>query len=634
MQSARQLLKKFWGHESFRPLQEEIISAAGKEKDIIALLPTGGGKSICFQIPALLTEGICIIISPLVALMQDQVKALQAKGIKALAITGGIPLSELDTLLDNCIYGNYKFLYLSPERLQQDLVQERIRRMNVNLIAVDEAHCISQWGHDFRPSYLNISVLRQLQPKASVMAVTASATKAVIDDIATQLKMNDPLVFQNSLERKNISLQVLLAEDKMYKTKQLLQNQEESAIIYVRNRRATYDITQELRRQGYTATDFHGGLTSKEKVSRLESWLKNETRIMVATNAFGMGIDKPDVRHVIHLNLPESIESYFQEAGRAGRDGHYSTATIITNRSDIPLLKNQFLKTLPDVASVILVYKKLSGYFQIAYGEGTNTVHDFNFADFCSRYELNSVKTYNILQLLDRISIIRLSQQFQQETRIRFLVSNNQLLFFLRENQGIDSIVKTFLRTYGGIFENKISVNLALIAKKAEVNETVVNEVLKRLERDRIIELEQQLFDATITFLVPREDETSIYPFSNYIKKQALNKTEKIESLLAYVENDQVCRSIQLLAYFGDKKTSKCGICSVCKPLELKLTREEIKKVYNEIILFLENGERSSREMVAALNFSETWILKVLELLLEKQIITLTGANTYKLKHL
>ncbi|MCJ7759394.1 MAG: RecQ family ATP-dependent DNA helicase, partial [Gillisia sp.] len=518
MQQAKHILQKYWGHESFKSLQEEIINGAYNNKDVVGLLPTGGGKSLCFQIPALLKDGICIIVSPLVALIEDQVKSLQNKGIKALAITGGISFQDLDALLDNCIYGNYKFLYLSPERLQQDLVQQRIKQMNVNLIAVDEAHCISQWGHDFRPAYLNISVLRDLHPEVAIIALTASATKEVVQDIQDKLMLQEPLIFRKSLERKNIAFRVLFTEDKMYRLQQLLQDKNESAIIYVRSRNATLEVSRELQQRGYTTAAFHGGLSSKEKSAKLNSWLREDVKIMVATNAFGMGIDKPNVRHVIHLNLPESIESYFQEAGRAGRDNELATATIITNKSDIPILKNQFLKTLPDLKFVILVYKKLVAYFQIAYGEGVDTSHDFNFAEFCSHYHLNTSKTYNTIQLLDRISIVKLTQQFQKAASLQFIISNKQLFYYLEENPKFDPVIKAILRTYGGIFENKMPLNLSSICKKAGTIEPEVISILNRLHRDKIVEFEHQQHDASITFLVPREDESSIYPFGKYIK--------------------------------------------------------------------------------------------------------------------
>lgn len=634
MRDAGEILEKYWGHREFRPLQEEIISAAVRQKDVVALLPTGGGKSLCFQIPALLQDGICIVISPLVALMEDQVKSLQQKQIKALAIPGGISYIDLDALLDNCLYGNYKFLYLSPERLNQDIVQQRIKQMNVNLIAVDEAHCISQWGHDFRPAYLNISILRDLQPAASIMALTASATKAVVEDIKKQLALREPLEFKNSLERSNIAYKVVYAEDKIYRLRQILMDSGETAIIYVRSRKATMEITKELQQYGYTVAAFHGGLPAKEKSARLSSWLTDEVKVMVATNAFGMGIDKPNVRHVIHLNLPESIESYFQEAGRAGRDNLAASATIITNKSDIPLLRNQFVKTLPDVEFTILVYKKLTTYFRIAYGEGQEENFDFNFAEFCSHYQLHTERTYNTLQLLDRLSILKLSQQFRKTANLQFIIPNRELFRYLEENPHLEDIAKSILRTYGGIFDNKLPVNLNSISKKSGATEANIVKALQQLHKDKIVEFEFQQNDASITFLVPREDEAVIYPYSAYIKNQEKNKIGKIEAILKYVENNEDCRSRQLLKYFGETTPPECGICSVCSPSEKSTGKEIVKKIYREIIEQLELGEKSSRDLVAAIPFPESGILKVLQLLVEKEIVVLTRKNCYKLKHL
>jgi len=614
-------------------MQEEIISSALENRDVLALLPTGGGKSLCFQIPALVKEGICIVVSPLVALMEDQVNTLQKKGIKALAIVGGISYNNLDSLLDNCVYGNYKFLYLSPERLQQDIVQHRIKQMNVNLIAIDEAHCISQWGHDFRPAYLNIKILRELHPDVPFMALTASATKEVVEDIKKQSGLNHAEVFKSSLERKNIAYNVVFAEDKIYRLRQILNDPDETGIIYVRSRKATIEISKELKYYGYKAEAFHGGLTGKEKTSRLENWLREELKIMVATNAFGMGIDKPNVRNVVHLNLPESIESYFQEAGRAGRDMQPASATIITNNSDLPLLKNQFIKTLPDLDFTITVYKKLCTYFRIPYGEGEELYFDFNFSAFCNQYQLPSEKTYNTLQLLDRISIIKLTQQFRKLSQVQFLISGNQLFPYLEKNRIYEEVIRAILRTYGGIFENKMSIDTGMIAKKAGLQESRVIELLKALSVDKILDYEYQENDAGITFMVPREDATGIFPFSGYIKNQTKNKTDKISALLSYVENSELCRSRQLLKYFGEDQTGDCGVCSVCRKPDRNLKKDMINNIYHRLIQELEDGPKSSRDLVASISFPETAVLHVLRLLLEKEIIDITATQLYKIKH-
>lgn len=634
MSNPEAILKKYWGFDTFRPLQKEIISEALTGKDVVALLPTGGGKSLCFQVPALLKPGICIVVSPLIALMEDQVNALQAKDIKAMALTGGIPFAEVDTMLDNCIYGNYKFLYLSPERLQQELVQERIRQMDVNLIAVDEAHCISQWGHDFRPAYRNIALLRTLKPEVPVMALTATATQTVVKDMATQLELKEPAILQKSFLRENLAYMVKEVQDKNYYLEQLLQEHSDSGIIYVRSRKATIEIAEFLQKKGVSATSFHGGLQKDEKSKRLQSWLKDEHRIMVATSAFGMGIDKPDVGTVVHMNLPESLESYFQEAGRAGRNGKAAKAVILTNQSDIPLLKNQFLNTLPSVEMIKLVFRKLVAYFRVAYGEGEGTVHHFNFYEFCSKYELNTLQAYNAILLLDRTSVLSLSEQFQKKTKIRFAVTSRQLSFYLEANPKFEAVTKAILRTYGGVFDAPVEINLQIVCNKAGTTQPEAAKLLERLQHENIAEFEHDQHDTRVTFLVPREDDITINPLIPYIRLQIDTKKEKINEVLKYVGNNKRCRSEQLLQYFGETKTSPCGICSVCKPSEEKLTRELMKKIYFKIIGLLEEKEHSSREFTEKLEFSEKHVLKVLQVLVEKGALEITAGNKYKLKHL
>lgn len=632
MQKALHILQKYWGHTSFRASQWPVINAALQDKDVIALLPTGGGKSICFQIPALYKEGICIVISPLIALMHDQVNALKNKGIKAMALIGGISYADLDTALDNCIYGNFKFLYLSPERLQQELVQERIKQMNVNLFAVDEAHCISQWGHDFRPAYRSINLLKDLQPKAPFMGLTATATSKVVKDIAIQLQLRQPEIIQESFFRPNLSYNVLKAEDKNYRLLQLLQKKDAPAIIYVRSRKATVEITHFLNKEGFKAEAFHGGLKTDEKKLRLQAWLMDKKNIMVATSAFGMGIDKPNVRHVIHLNLPESLESYFQEAGRAGRDGKLSQATIITHTSDVPVLKNQFLSGIPNIEEVKFTYKKLTTYFQIAYGEGENTSHDFNFSHFCKHYGLPSIKTYNALQLLDRCGILKFSEEFKKRTELQFVVSGRQLQFFLEENEKYQDLVRTILRTYGGILENKTFINLRIISQKTKISEEEIVRHFNELQQQGVAEFTHSKHDATILFLVPREDYSTINPFSAYIKNQQKNKEANIESVLYYIENEKQCRSRQLLRYFGEKKTENCGICSVCNLEKKELTRTEMNEIYRAILPVLKNRESTSQEITENINYPEENILEVLRLLTEKNIIYRTKTNCYKIK--
>ncbi|SHG73210.1 ATP-dependent DNA helicase RecQ [Salegentibacter echinorum] len=631
MQEAQHILEKYWGHPGFRGLQELVIEKLLARKDVLALMPTGGGKSICFQVPALMQEGICIVVSPLVALMEDQVAALKQKQIKAMALTGGMDFKSLDTALDNCIYGNYKFLYLSPERLQQDLVRARIKLMNVNLIAVDEAHCISQWGHDFRPAYRNIVQLKEIIPTTPFVALTATATPEVVKDITKQLELENIEVLKDSFFRPNIAYRVELTEDKYHRLYQLLGTGKQSGIIYVRNRKATQEITGLLNKKGFKADAFHGGLSNLEKLKKLKEWLANKNQIMVATTAFGMGIDKPDVRQVIHLNLPESLESYFQEAGRAGRDGEISSAIILTNKSDIPVLKNQFLVHLPHLEDVRLVYKKLNSYFRIAYGEGEDTEHNFSFSEFCAQYELPFIKTYQALQLLDRCSILKLSREFHKKTSVQFTLSGKQLQYYLENNAKYEYFVKALLRTYGGILENRVFINLGSVCKKLAIKQEIALSFLEDLEKDEILEYTYAEHDASIRFLVPREDDSTIYPLAPYIKQYHSSKQEKIAAVLNYLENDKLCRSQQLLAYFGEKSSKACGICSVCKKNTPVLTRQLKNAIYLQIAAALRESSLTSRELTRQLQFEENQVLEVLRLLLDKEIIKPVATNRYKL---
>ncbi len=633
MQHPINILERYWNFTEFKPLQEDIINAVIEGEDTFALLPTGGGKSLCFQIPALAKEGICIVISPLVALMKNQVERLQQQGIKAMALTSGISSQQIDTMLDNCIYGNYKFLYLSPERLQQELVQDRIKQMNVNLIAVDEAHCISQWGNDFRPAYKNITLLRQLQPTANVIALTASATPKVVEDIIKELDFINPKTFKQSFSRPNLAYLVLHEDDKYYRIESILKKYTASSIIYVRNRKLTLEISSFLEKKGITATYYHGGLPNNEKDAHMQQWLNNQKQVMVATNAFGMGIDKPDVKTVIHFNLPESIESYFQEAGRVGRNGDKAFAVILKNNSDEQLVKNQFLSVLPTVDFIKQVYRKLSSYFQIPYGEGAYSTYDFDFNSFCKTYSFGNMLCYNSLLLLDRTSIINLSKQFQNKVSLQIIASNPVVFRYLETHHDKALIVKSMLRMYGGIFDHDTKINTLRVAEKASTNEAVVISVLKQLEKDGIIALNLSKTDAQITFIEPREDDKTINRIADTIEQQNNLKKLQVNAILDYIKNDDICKSVQLLSYFGEKNVKPCGICSVCTNTKKTNKPTDTKVLRNQIIELLETKDLSSREIISMLDYSEKDIKDMIQLLLEHNIISITKTNTYKLFH-
>lgn len=626
------ILERYYGHTSFRPLQEEIIHSVLNNNDTFVLLPTGGGKSVCFQIPALIKEGICIVISPLIALMKDQVAHLNDKGIKAMALTSGITYESLDRLLDNCIYGNYKFLYLSPERLQQSIVQDRIQQMNVNLIAVDEAHCISQWGNDFRPSYKKIKILRELHPRVNMIALTATARPEVVEEIINELDFTSPQIFKGSFYRPNIAYHVIETEDKQYELKRLLSTHKGTGIVYVRSRKATIELHSFLQQEGISSAYFHGGISNKEKQERLEQWTNNQIDVMVATTAFGMGIDKSDVRIVVHYNLPESIESYYQEAGRAGRDSQRSLAVILKHPSDENRLKNQFIKTLPSIAFIKLVYRKLYNYFQISYGEGEQSKHPLNFLDFCKAYDFNPIQTYHCLQILDRNSVISLSQQFNYQCKLQFTVNNTTLFSYLNRRPHLQQIAKSILRTYGGILEHLLNINLGLIAKKSSTTEERVIEALKQMAKDEVAEFSFSNTDSEVTFLQPREDDKAINRISRTVNQQYENKSRQVDAVISYINDTHRCKSQQILSYFGESVSEECGICSVCiqQTKDKGSTEEEVLK--KGIIFALKEQALSSRALMEILPYEESEVIRMIRLLLEQDIITITATNTYKLK--
>lgn len=628
------ILERYWNFTKFRPQQEAIINAVIDKQDAFVLLPTGGGKSLCFQVPALAKEGICIVISPLLALMKDQVKQLNDKGIKALAITGGISYNQLDTLLDNCIYGNYKFLYLSPERLQQELVQERIRQMPVNLIAVDEAHCISQWGHDFRPAYKNIPILRNLHPTVNVVALTASAKPEVVEAIISELDFIKPKIFKQSFFRENLSYMVFNETDKLHKLERILKKYKDSSIVYVRNRKSTHDISAFLESKNISATFYHGGLTSDEKDTNMTDWLQNKKQTMVATNAFGMGIDKPDVKTVIHLNIPESMESYFQEAGRAGRNGNKAFAVILKNATDTEAVKNQFLQVLSTVAFTKIVYRKLSSYFQIPYREGNNQTFDFDFSAFCKAYNFNTMRCYNALIHLDRNSIISLSKQFKDQVKAQFIVSSPALFHYLETHQNNTLLVKSILRMYGGIFDLMVKIDIRRITEKTALSSGNILRVLKQLETDGIICLSLAKTDAQVTFIEPREDDNTVHRIAKVIEQQNKLKHQQVRAMLDYVENDHDCKNMQLLRYFGEKEVKPCQICSVCVNKNTKNSPIDKKDLKIKIIQLLEHRDYTSRDLSTNIGCKDMDLKQVLKDLLEDNIINISSKNTYKLSHL
>ncbi len=620
------ILKQFWGYDNFRGSQKEIIDNVLSGKDVLALMPTGGGKSICYQVPSIAMEGICIVVSPLVALIQDQVAQLRKRNIKAIALTGGIPPDELNNLLDNCLYGNYKFLYLSPERLQQTIVKERIQQMNVNLIAIDEAHCISQWGNDFRPAYLECSILKELIPDTPMIALTATATPRVVDDIVENLELDPVNIFKDSFSRFNINFRVKHSEDKLYQLKKYMDKVPGSAIVYVRSRKMSISLANFLIKNGISASFFHGGISKSDKEDKLNLWLSSKVRVMVATNAFGMGVDKPDVRLVIHYQIPDSLESYFQEAGRAGRDGKPSTAIIITSKEDEDKAKQQFLSSLPDVAFVKNVYSKLNNYFQISYGELISEPLAFKFNEFCKRYAFNPNMTFNAIRILDQNSVLSLSENFKEKTTLQFVASKSEIFNYLDKNRKTAPIIQTILRTYGGITEYETKINLYMLSKKTGTSEERLKQILEQLTDDNIAEYQNNTSDLEITFLVPREDDHTINLFAKKIKDFNQVKQNNMATMLGYISNKKVCRSIYLLNYFGEKTAEKCGTCDICTKKEKLASPYDLEK---RVLELLEIRPHTSRQLEKEMGANEKELLQTLERLLENDLVSLNFKNEY-----
>ena len=625
-----QILEQYWGHTGFRPNQQKIIEAVLENEDCLALLPTGGGKSVCFQVPALIKEGICIVVSPLIALMQDQVATLNQKGIKAMALTNVNHYSELERMLDNCVFGNYKFLYISPERLENKLVQARIKSMKVSLIAVDEAHCISQWGHDFRPAYRNIKTLRTLCPHTAVIALTATATKHVIKDITEQLGFLGPKIFKSCFFRPNLSYHSMTIEDPKHKTISLLKKVKSSAIVYVRSRIETEQLATTLELQGISSGFYHGGMSFKKKEVMYSDWINNKFSVMVATNAFGMGIDKSDVEMVIHLTIPDSLEAYFQESGRAGRNGEKTFAYLITGPDTVLNMKPWFENLIPDVPFLKLIYKKLCTYFQIAYGDYNTERLGLHFDKFCEIYKVSKRKTFNALKTLESHGILVFETVRENKLTIQFLVSNKTLQSLVEKDNRENNVTKAILRTYEGVFGKSTAIDLEKITTKTGLKISAILDVLERLKSVNAVAFEKIETDAQITFIVPREDEKTIHRISKSVSNQNKIKLKKFHALLKYVENNSVCKSIQLLTYFNEKTPKPCGICNVCTVnsfVNNKYSQKEIKCVLEA----LEKKALSSKELLEICTLEDDKIIIILQYLMEDQKIKLTNSNQYQI---
>ena len=593
-----EILKQYWGYDSFRGIQEQIIESIGSGKDTLGLMPTGGGKSVTFQVPTMVMQGLCIVITPLVALMKDQVSQLRMKGIKATAVYSGMGHDEMISALDNCIYGHYNFLYISPERLLSDMFVAKISRMkDICMITVDEAHCVSQWGYDFRPAYLNISKLRHLiSYHVPVLALTATATPEVVDDIQERLEFKEKNVFSMSFERKNIAYIVRSTEDKASELLHILKSVTEgSAIVYTRSRKLTGEIARFINDNGISADSFHAGLTDAEKDLRQKSWTRGRNRVMVATNAFGMGIDKPDVRVVIHYNVPDSIEAYFQEAGRAGRDGNKAYAVMLYNPRDSVQLKKRIDETYPDPEYIRNTYENVCCYLQVGIGEGCGRTFDFSLEDFCRSFRQFAVQTDSSLKILDNAGYIRYEEERDYKSRLKFLATKEELYRIQNSDSEAEAVMQAILRHYTGVFADYVYIEETLLSGLTGLKNDLVYGILKRLNSNRVVSYIPGRRTPTITFTCPRVDTERIHLSPMVYEDRKKEYAKRIGRMIDYVSETNICRSKMLLAYFGEKDTDDCGQCDVCisvkRRSDFNMQKNLVAEARQKILELLSDGE-------------------------------------------
>ena len=562
----QEILKRYWGYDDFRGIQREIIESIGSGHDTLGLMPTGGGKSITFQVPALAQEGTCVVVTPLIALMKDQVDNLRRRGIKAAAIYSGLSHEEILTTLENAIFGGVKLLYVSPERLSSELFQTKLRHMKISFITVDEAHCISQWGYDFRPSYLQIAKIRKLIPDAPVLALTATATPQVVEDIKIRLDNgnSDFNTFKMSFERKNLAYVVRQAEDKIGELLHILRSTKGSTIVYARSRRRTKEYAELIKEAGITATFYHAGLDACEKDKRQQAWQHDEYRVMVATNAFGMGIDKPDVRLVVHVDCPDSIEAYFQEAGRAGRDGFKAYAVLLYNNSDERKLMKRISDSFPDKDYIRQVYEHLAYYYQIGVGSGYGHTFEFNIDKFCHIYHHFPIQVDSALKILQRAGYIEYTEEQDNQARVMFTVSRNDLYRLENNSPNEEKIITALLRNYGGLFTDYNYIDEAFLAQVTQLQPQQVYLILKNLSQRHILHFIPQKKTPYIRYTQRREDKEYIQIMPEIYEERKAQFTQRIKSMIRYAKYDHICRSRQLLSYFGDYSGHNCGQCDVC----------------------------------------------------------------------
>ena len=619
----RKILKDYWGYDNFRGIQEDIIRSIGSGRDTLGLMPTGGGKSITFQIPAMAKDGLCIVITPLIALMKDQVRNLRDRGIKAIAIYSGMTREEIIIALENCIFGNYKFLYISPERLDTEIFRIKLRSMKVSMITVDESHCISQWGYDFRPAYLKISEIRNLLPGVPVLALTATATPEVVKDIQQRLAFKEENVFRMSFERKNLAYIVRRTESKQEELLHILKHVDGSAIVYAHNRKRTKEYSQLLNENGITATFYHAGLSNDTKDQRQKSWVKGETRVMVATNAFGMGIDKPDVRLVVHVDIPDSPEAYFQEAGRGGRDGKKAYAVLLYARSDKATLKKRITDTFPEKDYIRTVYEHLNYYYQMAMGDGLGCTREFNIDEFCRNFKHFPIQVDSALKILTRAGYLEYTDEQDNNSRLMFTLTKEELYRIHETSPETEKLINIILRSYTGVFTEYAYINEETLSLRTGMTRQQVYDTLISLTRRRILHYIPGKKTPYIIYTRERQEANRLIFTKEVYEDRKESFIRRIEAMTEYAETEDKCRSRMLLLYFGEKNEHNCGQCDVC----LSSHSSGIKQgVFDEISRAIEETLKEKDMTTSALmekleSYDKENVTKVLSYLLAEEII-------------